>query len=162
DRTIASGRTIETAASASCRATLVAPTPPPSPLPPAFIPTNTAFFDPDHGIVVGSFGMNGCDSGCSGRIETTSDGGRTWTAVRNTKHPVGSVTVFGTSDAWVVEKDSELLRSTDRGRTWTDLGEQVTPSSFVSPTIGFALGHQRRESNPPLLITTNGGRSWRE
>jgi len=146
----------------------VSPAPVP-PLTPRFQLSDGAFFDRDHGIVVGSFGSPGCESGCRGRIETTSDGGKTWTRVADTRDPIVSVTVSGSGDAWAVENQAcayicpALLRSTDGGRTWTNLGEvNVTNPSFVSPAVGFAVGYQRIETNAPLMSTADGGRTWRQ
>ena len=169
NQTIASGATLVQATVADCTAQATSPAPTPQPAPPLFQPGGAAFFDENHGIVVGSYGTSGCESGCRGWIQVTADGGRTWTRVAATRYPIVSVTVFGTSDAWAVENETcayicpALLRSTDGGRTWTDLGQvNVISPSFVSPTVGFAVGYQRSETNAPLLATADGGRTWNE
>jgi photosystem II stability/assembly factor-like uncharacterized protein len=167
DQTIAAGPTKGVAAGAACAALAIAPTPPPAPAPPQFWPTGVAFFDQQHGILVGRFGTSGCDRGCLGWIEITSDGGKTWTRIRETPSPITSVTVFGPSDAWAIENETcayicpALLRSTDGGRTWTNLGEvSVTDPSFVSPDVGFALGYQRNQTTAPVVTSRDGGRTW--
>src|SRR5205823_5826221 len=171
--TFGSGLSLDRApSSALCSAQpqpAVSPPPQPAPPPPSFEPASVAFFDQDHGIVVGPFTTPGCESGCSGRIQITSDGGRTWTQVLRTRHQIVSVTVFGTSDAWAVENDPcaylcpALLHSTDGGRTWKKLGEvNVINPSFVSSTLGYAVAYQRDGANAPVVTTTDGGRTWRQ
>jgi photosystem II stability/assembly factor-like uncharacterized protein len=144
----------------------VSPSPPPA-VQPQFQLGGTAFFDTDHGIAVGSFGTPGCSDGCTGLIQTTADGGTTWTSATKTRYPVVSVTLSGGSDAWAVENDTcayicpALLHSGDGGKTWTNLGEaNVVNPSFASSADGFAFGYQRDAMRAPLLTTTDGGRSW--
>ena len=128
---------------------------------------SVAFFDADHGIAVGAFGTPGCESGCAGVIETTSDGGATWSTVDKTENPVVSVTVSGSSDAWAVENQTcayicpALLHSSDGGQTWTDLGQvNVVNPSFATPSVGFGFLYERDAMTAPLMKTTDGGRTW--
>jgi photosystem II stability/assembly factor-like uncharacterized protein len=174
DQTIAFGSTKGLAISAACSATAIPPTrapkPSPSPVPPATLqPASIVFFDADHGILGGTFASGYCSRRCAGGIEVTSDGGQTWTRFTKTPAPIVSVTVApGTSDAWAVAQQpcydqcepTALLHSTDGGLDWTSLGnESISQPSFVSPTIGFALGYGRSGTHP-LVATTDGGRTW--
>ena len=143
-----------------------APIQPPAP---RFQLSGAAFFDADRGIAGGAYGTPECESGCRGWIETTSDGGKTWTRVKETEGRFVSVTVSGSNDAWAVENEAcayicpALWRSTDGGRSWTNLGQvNVINPTFVSPNVGFAIGYQRFETNAPLLATSNGGRTWHQ
>ena len=52
DQTIASGPTEGSATAAKCNAQVIAPTPPPQPVPPKFQPASVAFFDAQRGILV--------------------------------------------------------------------------------------------------------------
>jgi photosystem II stability/assembly factor-like uncharacterized protein len=161
-----------TPATASCSAKArpaVSPPPKESPPPPTFRPTGMAFFDADHGIAVG----NDCGrGGCTGRIEVTADGGKTWTKTADTPYALDSVTVSVTSDAWAVEElpcayiCPTVLRSTDGGRTWTSppkraiLEQDVVNPSFPSSTVGFGFEYIRNRMSAPLMTTTDSGRTW--
>ncbi len=70
-----------------------------------------------------------------------------------------SSTVYGLSTAG---NGNQLLKSTNDGRSWAQVYPSLRPTeniSFVSATHGFGLG---TETNPTaVLITTDGGTSWR-
>ncbi len=54
-----------------------------------------------------------------------------------------------------------LLKTTDDGKTWTQLLPSLKPSrsiSFVSPAVGFALGTEANANS--ILKTTDGGKTW--
>jgi photosystem II stability/assembly factor-like uncharacterized protein len=164
------GASYETApVTATCNAEArpaVSPPPPEVPAPKTQL-GGAAFFDAGHGIIVGAHGAPGCKSGCSGVIETTSDGGATWTPVYKTANPIVSVTALGSSDAWAVENETcaficpALLHSSDGGQSWTDLGQvSIVNPSFVSPTVGFGFLYERDAMTTPLMKTTDGGTSW--
>ncbi|WP_146192779.1 hypothetical protein [Sulfoacidibacillus thermotolerans] len=60
-----------------------------------------------------------------------------------------------------LESGAALLKTTDDGKTWTQLYPGVEPAiniSFVSRTVGFALGTGANEN--AILRTSNGGASW--
>lgn len=107
-------------------------------------------------------------------IYTTSDGGATWRFAAS----VGQTTALGEGatiasaildpQEWLVASDPEkpaLSRTTDGGRTWTDLEATgldgfVDALRFVDATDGWALT-QREGSNFHLSATSDGGRTWR-
>lgn len=87
---------------------------------PRFVPNAIAFRDRLHGVL-GS-GWESCANAAwrcrlAGAIFVTSDGGRTWTAVRDTPRPV--VALIRDGNAYVATlDDGEQLRSARGGRAW--------------------------------------------
>jgi photosystem II stability/assembly factor-like uncharacterized protein len=111
------------------------------------------FVDPEHGWIVGEFGV----------VFTTADGGRTWSAQQS---PV-STTLFAVdfvdpSNGWAAGLESVLLRTTDGGATWVPQDIPVQKGFVLSlydvavvGQIGWAVG-----DSGMLLHSTDGGATW--
>ncbi|MFC7613715.1 oxidoreductase [Actinokineospora soli] len=139
-----------------------------------------AFFDRNHGLAM-SDPVDG-----RFRVLTTSDGGATWERVPDEGMPPAlegefgfaasgqCLTVAGGRHAWIATGGgarARVLRSTDRGRTWTahDTVLASGPSAGVFATAfrdkssGIAVGGDF--ANPTgsvdaLGVTRDGGRTW--
>jgi photosystem II stability/assembly factor-like uncharacterized protein len=125
---------------------------------PHFVPQSISFWDPQDGIAT----FDACGpTNCVGRIATTSDGGRTWTARRHGPW-VGEVSVArGSTDAWV-ETERGLLRSEDGGETWELVPHTAGLNAFSFPTrrAGYVLRGEQFALR--LVKTENGGQRWSE
>jgi photosystem II stability/assembly factor-like uncharacterized protein len=119
-------------------------------------------------------------------IVTTADGGRTWTAVPPAASPAAlpgeaafaasgtAVAVQGDGDAWIVTGGgavSRVLRTADRGRTWTVDTLPIPAGSSSSGAFGVAFrdamhgvavgGDYRQEhAGGAAARTVDGGRTW--
>ena len=139
-----------------------------------------AFWDADHGIAV-SDSVKGAFV-----ILTTDNGGRVWTRVPAASLPEAqpnegafaasgtNVTVLGQTHAWFgtgAAAKSRVLRTTDRGRTWTiaDTPLASGPSSgiysiaFRDSMHGLVVGgdySQEAAAVDNAAVTSDGGRTW--
>lgn len=75
------------------------------------------FVDEQTGLAVVAKASPGGEPG--GLIARTTDGGWSWSVVRETTAPLRSVTFAGGSTAYAVGDDRSLLRSSDGGSSWT-------------------------------------------
>jgi len=126
---------------------------PPSP----FLPESIAFWDAQHGIA--TFGACGHVS-CLGKIETTSNGGRTWLVRRDEPRLGGVYVVRGTRDAWV-QTSRGLRYSPDGGSTWRTLPGTARLDEFSFPTPRIAYSLSGLEHRIQLRRSGNGGATWR-
>jgi len=120
------------------------------------------------------------------------DGGRSWRnatpqslANQDAGNRIAAVTGFGTDDLWMAAEDviglvpfsqsvdgsdrgEEILRSTDRGKTWTS---SILPGclqtcggnmslSFVDALHGFASDGPGPSNSSNLFSTSDGGSTW--
>lgn len=91
--------------------------------------------------------------------------GKTWHIVvqRGERRNITISHSFGNT-AYVLAGLSQgyaILKSTDGGELWSQLRPAVEPSqgiSFVSPTVGFALGTEA--NGRAVLKTVDGGKTW--
>jgi photosystem II stability/assembly factor-like uncharacterized protein len=139
-----------------------------------------AFWDADHGVVVGDSIDN------QFFILTTADGGRNWTRVPAAALPPAlpnegafaasgtNVAIFGASHAWFgtgAAARARVLRTSDRGRTWQIAETPIIAAessgiysiAFRSPTHGVIVGGNYRtegEAKDNLARTTDGGVTW--
>ena len=140
-----------------------------------------AFWDADHGLVIG-------DS-IDGRFDilTTRDGGKTWTRVPADKLPpalpnegafAGSgtnIAVSGRRDAWIGTGAStrcRILRTTDGGATWTIAETPIaaSPSAGIFSVAfradgrhGITVGgdyRKEKDATDNAAITSDGGMTW--
>jgi photosystem II stability/assembly factor-like uncharacterized protein len=120
-----------------------------------------------------------------GGVLLSTDQGAHWRRViPPLQNNIEDVTGYGRNDLWIAvhygpQVGAVLVRSTDGGRTWTDLnperclGEKVPagtcsfdyPSlTFVSPEVGFAIsgavGVAGDTNGNAFYRTTNGGSTW--
>jgi photosystem II stability/assembly factor-like uncharacterized protein len=138
----------------------------------AYAPTPVAFWNGRRGLIGGGRDI---DSYCAGTISLTADGGRTVYVSQRVRGIVDWVTTAGVGTAWAHvesckknESPSELLRSTDGGRTWDLVSRlQIKQPSLASQHQGLAFGRdqfsvgQGSASTVRPLETSDGGRSWR-
>jgi hypothetical protein len=126
------------------------------------------FADQEHGWAAAVAGRTA--DGTSLSIFRTTNNGSTWTRANLKVSPgavdPSSVSFVDAEHGWIlvgVESSSnfsvgELWRTSDGGRTWTEL---AAPSGgtihFVTPTLGFLAGGPLGEK---LFITRDGGSSW--
>jgi photosystem II stability/assembly factor-like uncharacterized protein len=139
-----------------------------------------SFWDANHGIVFG-------DS-IAGRfyVLTTDDGGRTWSRVPAASLPAAlpnegafaasgtNIAVWGGSHAWIATggaAKSRVLRTTDRGRTWSIAEVPLAAGSsmgafsiaFRDKLHGVIVGGdytKEGEAMNNLAVTHDGGISW--
>ncbi|SFO99940.1 Uncharacterized protein SAMN05421810_101642 [Amycolatopsis arida] len=141
-----------------------------------------AFFDARHGLVAGD-PVDG-----RFRVLSTADGGRTWAVLPSDGMPAAlegeygfsasgqCVAVAGRTDAWLATGGSttaRVLRTGDRGRTWTasDTPLASSPSAgvfavaFRNPRHGVAIGGDYlnpTDGTDALALSPDGGRTWRQ
>lgn len=139
-----------------------------------------SFWDPDHGIVIGdSIDGQFC-------ILMTENGGKTWTRVPASALPPAlesegafaasgtNIALFGKSHAWIATggaRKGRVLRTTDRGRTWTIYDTPLAAGqsagifsiAFRDAMNGIIVGGDYRKENEAidnLAVTRDGGVTW--
>ena len=110
------------------------------------------FFDQDHGLAVGSDVMR------------TTDGGATWTELNLGNDFYTDLAVLGPETCLITGYPNSVLRSTDKGATFSTL-VSVTPNqefgllSMVDSLVGYSCYHGGDHTND-VLKTTDGGVNW--
>lgn len=93
-------------------------------------------------------------------INYSTDGGQSWTQVL-TAGKLGQVEkiVFPSIDSWyAINSSKNVLRSTDRGATWSDITPPMASCGtiyFTDATTGYMHGCQEK-----FYKTTDGGQHW--
>jgi photosystem II stability/assembly factor-like uncharacterized protein len=140
-----------------------------------------AFWDEHHGVVFGD-PIDGAFT-----VLTTEDGGVTWVSVPadNLPAPLDGEAAFAASGTAITVQDNRhvwfvtgggatgrVFRSTDRGRTWQAFATPLAGGAskglfgvaFRDTLHGVAVGgdyRQRTLSEDNLLVTDDGGETWR-
>ena len=143
-------------------------------------PDGIGFWNRHQGLLVETVTTPACRAGSSrcrgGQIDSTTDGGRTWTATDRVPVPLKAVATAPGGAAWVETgrcgaaspdacTSSLLLVSADGGRRWWEVhsAESVTSVSPVSSTAAWAVPASR-DGNPTgprqLVYTDDGGQRW--
>jgi photosystem II stability/assembly factor-like uncharacterized protein len=134
--------------------------------PPVFPSASSGFV-----TVVNSFGSNGQPGSW---IETTTDGGRSWSEAASRPGIDATGATMLDSSHWLMAQVNPTLvaESVDRGSTWqTVASDGVWPAVFpvwihafdASTAAAFVQGSGDPASAVyALLLTTDGGRTWRE
>ncbi len=104
------------------------------------------------------FGSGGLGLAAGDGLWRTSNAGQTWS--RTNVLPVRALAYPGGASAWALTADGRLLRSTNGGAAWTDLGFAIGASAprdlFVfADGRGWACG-----AGGELYSTTDGGSTW--
>ena len=121
--------------------------------------TSISFSDAEHGLLTTA----------RGGLSATNDGGRSWRLLlmAEERRQVSSVQRVGAHGLVVLLFNGSLRRSDDGGNTWSTIYPQALPQpnevSFSSPSQGIGIGpSDPSELEPPaVVITHDGGRSWR-
>lgn len=106
--------------------------------------------DETFGVAVGYFGS----------VQTTSDGGQSWThQVSGSDELLRRVDVVSETSVWAVGHRGTILHSSDAGVSW---GIKRQPDdvylrdiAFANERVGWAVGHDAR-----ILKTVDGGEMW--
>jgi photosystem II stability/assembly factor-like uncharacterized protein len=100
-----------------------------------------AFWDKDHGIIVGGDYEKPSDAGATAAV--TADGGKTWNLI-DPPLPYQSAVAWA-KDRWVAVGTSGSHASTDGGKTWKVLDtEKYNSAAFVPAGEGWAAGPKGR------------------
>ncbi len=97
------------------------------------------FADPDHGVVIGAYGL----------VLVTGDGGRTWRpALDDSERPhANAITAAPDGTLYIAGEAGSILRSDDRGETWQEL---------PSPYAGSFFGVLALDDGPLLIFGLRG------
>jgi photosystem II stability/assembly factor-like uncharacterized protein len=134
-------------------------------------PLSLAFWDAEHGLIsTVDWGSCGTGFNCTGSIQTTRDGGRSWRTTWRGNVVRNVVAVPGTRIAWATVEPkhtcgtrllspcaTQLLVSRDGGQHWAPRRSVVEVPSIPSRLVAYAF---RSGNTWRLKRTVNGGRTW--
>ena len=111
------------------------------------------YISTNNGWTVGNFGTHA-------KINTTTDGGSTWSTVTIYNIPtLRKVFFINLNRGWTVGDNGTILGTTDGGANWTTLTSGTTEDLqsvfFITPNRGWTVG-----TNGTILFTTDGGVTW--
>ncbi len=117
--------------------------------------TNVFFTSANIGYATGGVGAGNS-------FAATDDGGQTWTAVA-TPSLVASTALFFINDSVGFSGATEIVKTTDGGKSWQPVnmsvlsnGNTIADILFTSASVGFALTYDGSE----ILKTVDGGSNW--
>ncbi|MFM8569725.1 MAG: WD40/YVTN/BNR-like repeat-containing protein, partial [Candidatus Kapaibacterium sp.] len=125
------------------------------------------FSDATNGVLIGA-PVNDTWS-----VATTTDGGATWNKGASLPTPGPgevsrpSAVVWNGDAAWIGTSVGRVIRTTDRGATWTSAsiaaGSVVTQIAFANASLGYAVTRPTGalSETATLHVSTNGGASWK-
>ena len=110
------------------------------------------FFDQNHGLAVGTDLMR------------TTDGGNTWTQLNLGNDFYADIAIIGPETCLITGFPNSVLRSTDKGATFSTLvsstpGQEFGLLSMVDSLVGYACYFGSTVTNE-VVKTTDGGVSW--
>jgi subtilisin family serine protease/photosystem II stability/assembly factor-like uncharacterized protein len=126
------------------------------------------FFDATTGICIGR------PSGGGWRLARTTDAGATWSVAASLPSPLGTErtthhAIASVGDTvWVGTSSGRVLRSTNRGTTWTaaqaaTTDRTITAVAFANGQLGYCLVRPSAQwSNPTFAVyrSLDGGLTW--
>jgi photosystem II stability/assembly factor-like uncharacterized protein len=131
---------------------------PKGPVTTGFAPSGIAFWNPTHGLVVGTTSCRSCKVAHEGVLASTTDGGKTWRIVYRSPHALTGVTTLGSREAWATGANL-VIHSTNAGSSWRAVAHQtLAHPTFVTSSLGWAVAGTASKSG--IVETVDGGRRW--
>lgn len=110
------------------------------------------FIDNNTGFVGGGYNY-------SGAIYKTTNGGTSWTQVKDVGYRVNDITFINNTTGYACASNGKILKTTDSGETWEFLTSGSTANlssiSFANANTGWVAGE-----DGVILKTTDGGQNW--
>ncbi len=108
----------------------------------------------------------------TGNIYRTSDEGSTWEKIFQTDSVYfEQIQFIDSRTGWICGEQGTLLKTTDFGRTWSDLSIKLKDANlllygmcFINDSLGYLSGAALSGNSlkPELYTTLNGGTNWTE
>jgi photosystem II stability/assembly factor-like uncharacterized protein len=104
-------------------------------------------------------------------VYTTTDGGTTWVPHRlpagGWSQPLGDIAFSSLTDGWLISADGTLVyRTADGGQNWTSFRPTprlTGPQGFDAIDAAHAIAVLNPSGSQDLLVvTSDGGRTWRQ
>lgn len=146
------------------------------------IPTTVFFVDADNGWIGGATPPPGEEEGIGGpsALLATTDGGSTWQSRYNVPVSILRISFADKMNGWASGTKGAVYHTADGGLTWDAQRTEIQmadgpkdPNSdgakqfsvrglqFIDKDHGFAAATSEKETAGRLLMTSNGGESWR-
>jgi photosystem II stability/assembly factor-like uncharacterized protein len=146
------------------------------------IPVTVFFSDADHGWIGGASPLPGEEEGVGGpsAILATNDGGSTWNAQNNIPVSILRIAFADKLTGWASGTNGVIYNTIDGGRTWDRQRTEIEAGDgpvdphgegakkfairglqFIDKDHGFAAAIAAEQQAGRMLVTTNGGTSWR-
>jgi len=146
------------------------------------VPTTVFFLDADNGWIGGATAPPGDDEGIGGpsALLATTDGGHTWQSRYNVPISIYRVFFVDKMNGWASGSKGVIYSTVDAGLTWNsqrteiETGEgavdlsgdgvkqfAVSGLQFIDKSNGFAGASATEGEAGRLLVTSNGGATWR-
>jgi photosystem II stability/assembly factor-like uncharacterized protein len=120
------------------------------PVVPGFVPTSSAFWDADRGLIAGHvFRCHECWHDTTGAIAMTIDGGATWRVIYQSSASISDLDVGDGDMAWATrgEHHTRIIRTLDGGVTWHVMPPfrtaRLSHPNFVAANDGWAIASTR-------------------